>query len=512
MIDHFDPSDFGTVVLDESSILKSLDGKIKAKLMEMFGTTPFKLCCTATPAPNDITEIANHAEFLGVMTRPNMLATFFTHDSDSGAGNGWRLKGHATEAFYRWLASWSMSIKKPSDIGYDDTGYILPVLSVEPVIVKTGYTPADQLFATGLKGITDRSKARKGTVAERVQKAIELVASNDEQWILWCGRNDESASLAGSISDSIEIIGSDSPDQKIAAIEAFQTGKYRVLVTKPKIAGYGMNFQHCHNMAFIGLSDSFEDYYQCIRRCYRFGQTQPVQVSIILSEIEQEVYQNVLRKEQEAQQMSKQLIEHVQKFEREELEKSQQEQEYMTQTITTDHYTLMLGDSCERMAEIPDQSVDVSIFSPTFQQLYVYSPTERDLGNSRTRDEFYRHFSYIIDHLLRVTKPGRNCCVHVQQIAATLINDGFIGLKDFRGETIQAFVDRGWVYHGEVTIDKNPQAQAIRTHAKGLLFAQLRKDASWMRPGLADYILVFRRPGENTVPVHPDMTNDEWIE
>lgn len=512
MIDHFNPSNFGAIILDESSILKSLDGKIKAKLLEMFSTTLFKLCCTATPAPNDIAEIANHAEFLGVMTRPNMLATFFTHDSDSGAGNGWRLKGHATEAFYRWLASWSMSIKKPSDIGYDDTGYILPGLIVAPVIVKTGYTPADQLFATGLKGITDRSKARRGTVVERVQKAIELVNSSNEQWILWCGRNDESASLARALPEAREIVGSDSPDQKIAAIEAFQAGEYRVLITKPKIAGYGINLQNCHNMAFIGLSDSFEDYYQCIRRCYRFGQTQPVQVNIILSEIEQEVYQNVTRKEQEAQQMSKRLIGHVQKFEREELDRKQQKQEYMPQTITANHYTLMLGDSCERMAEIPDQSIDLSIFSPPFQQLYVYSPTERDLGNSRSRDEFYQHFSYIIDHLLRVTKPGRNCCVHVQQIAATLINDGFIGLKDFRGEVIEVFVNRGWTYHGEVTIDKNPQAQAIRTHAKGLLFAQLRKDASWMRPGLADYILVFRKPGENAIPVRPELTNEEWIE
>src|SRR6266702_8634900 len=205
------------------------------------------------------------------MRRAEMLAMFFVHDSDKGAGNGWRLKGHAQEAFYRWIASWSMSIKKPSDINFDDTGYILPPLNVKPLIVSTDYKPEGTLFYTGLKGIQDRSQARKGTLEERVQCAVDLVKTNNEQWILWTGRNDESTMLAKSIPDSIEITGSDSPDAKIAAIEAFQSGQVRILVTKGKIAGMGINLQNCHNMAFVGLGDSWELYYQSIRRCYRFG-------------------------------------------------------------------------------------------------------------------------------------------------------------------------------------------------------------------------------------------------
>ena len=512
LLDHFDSADFGAVVLDESSILKAIDGKTRDKLIEMFAKTPCRLACTATPAPNDLVEIANHAEFLGVMTRPIMLATYFVHDSDKGSGQGWRLKGHASDAFYKWMASWSMSIKKPSDLGFSDEGYNLPALHVEPIIVDTNYAPDGQLFFTGLKGIQDRSQARRGTIEERVARAVELVQASDEQWILWCGMNDESTLLAQAIPDAIEITGSDSPDEKIAAIEAFQDGRARVLVTKPRIAGYGMNFQGCHNMAFIGLSDSFEAYYQCIRRCYRFGQKYPVTAYIVLSEIEQEIYQNVMRKEQEAVSMSQQLIQHVQAFERDEIGQRQEENAYTTETIKNEHYTLMLGDSCERMAEVASNSVDLSVFSPPFADLYCYSPTERDLGNNRSSEEFYQHFRFIIDELLRTTKPGRNCAVHVQQVAASLVKDGFIGLKDFRGEVIRAFCERGWIYHGEVAIDKNPQAQAIRTKAKGLLFVQLRKDSSWMRPGLADYIIVFRKPGENAVPIHPDMTNEEWIE
>lgn len=511
MLSHFNPDNFGAVVLDESSILKSMASKTRDLLIEMFANTPYKLCCTATPAPNDITEIANHAEFLSIMTRVEMLAMFFVHDSDSTAHGGWRLKGHAERAFYLWMTSWSMMVKKPSNIGFDDTGYILPPLSVEPVIVGTEYRPENQLFFVGLKGITDRSRARKGTVEERVQCAVDLVQGSPEQWILWCGRNDESTMLARAIPDAIEITGSDSPDKKIAAIEAFQEGKYRVLVTKASIAGFGINLQNCSHMAFVGIGDSFESYYQCIRRCYRFGQQQPVEVKIILSEVEQEVYANVQRKEQEAEQMSNQLIEHVQSFEREEIAGVKSHDEYATSTIRNDHYTLMHGDSCERMAEIADNSVDLSVFSPPFQSLYTYSPTERDLGNSRNADEFYEHFNFIIDELLRVTKPGRNCAVHVQQIAASLVHDGFIGLKDFRGDVIRAFVAQGFIYHGEVCIDKDPQVQAIRSHSKSLLFVQLRKDASWMRPAFADYILVFRKPGENAIPVKPDISNEEWI-
>ncbi len=180
--------------------------------------------------------------------------------------------------------------------------------------------------------------------------------------------------------------------------------------------------------------------------------------------------------------------------------------------VVTDQYALYNGDSCEVMAGLPNESVHLSVFSPPFQSLYTYSPTERDLGNSKSKEEFFTHFAFVIDHLLRVTVSGRNCCVHVQQIPATVVHDGYIGLKDFRGDVIRAFESRGWIYHGEICIDKDPQAQAIRTHSKGLLFVQLRRDASWMRPALADYILLFRKPGDNPTPVVPDLTNDEWIE
>ena len=320
MLTHFDPEDFGTVVLDESSILKSLDGALRTTLIAFFAQTPYRLCCTATPAPNDITEIANHAEFLSVMSRADLLATFFMHDSFSSAHSGWRLKKHAEEPFYRWMASWSMSVKRPSDLGFEDTGYVLPPLSTTPVLVETNYTTAGQLFTTGLKGIGDRARVRKLTTNVRVARAVALVESNSEQWILWCGRNEESAALTRRIPDSIELTGSDSLDAKIAAIEAFQRGEKRVLITKPRIAGFGINLQNCHHMAFVGLDDSFESFYQCVRRCWRFGQARPVHVFVVLSDVEQEIYANVMRKEREARLMSERLIEHIRGYACEELE------------------------------------------------------------------------------------------------------------------------------------------------------------------------------------------------
>ena len=507
MVDKFNPNDFGAVVLDESSILKSLAGKTRRKLTTMFADTPYRLCCTATPAPNDFTEIGNHAEFLGVMRMPDMLATFFVHDD-----NGWRLKGYASSAFYRWLSSWGMSCRMPSDLGYEDDGFVLPRLNIDPLYVAMKTRPLASLFFMGLKGIQHRSQIRRQTVQERIEAAAKIINASDEQWICWCGLNNEATMLQKIIRDAVEVKGSHSPEYKADALESFQDGKFRVLITKPKIAGFGMNFQNCHNMTFIGLSDSWESYYQCIRRCWRFGQKSNVNVHVVLSEWESEIFDNVLRKERKASEMSRELIAHVQQNEQEELMKvAHSDWQYEKYRFTGEDFCCVLGDSVEQLRTLDANSVGLSVFSPPFLSLYTYTPTERDVGNNRTSEEFFTHFGFIITELLRATIPGRNCCVHVSQIPAMLVRDGYIGMKDFRGVTIQAFEQHGWVYQGEVCIDKDPQAQAIRTHAKGLAFKQLKKDASWIRPALADYVLVFRKSGENQEPIVPNIDNDTWI-
>ena len=513
MVEHFNPDAFDAVVLDESSILKALDGKTRQRLTATFKNTPYRLCCTATPAPNDITEIANHAEFLGIMSRAEMLSAFFVHDSDESARSGWRLKGHAEEPFYRWLASWGMSIRKPSDLGYSDESFDLPPLTIEPCWVEADWKPEGQLFHMGLHGIQERHAVRKATAHSRIEATIDLVASNPGQWILWCGLNEEANKLAAYFGNSCRNVqGSDSPESKAKNLEDFQAGAYQILISKARIAGFGLNFQNCRQMAFVGLSDSWEAYYQCIRRSWRFGQTEPVTAHIVLSTAEEDIYHNVMGKEEEAASMRERLIEHVHRYEIEEIEGQSDDWQYETDEREGEGWRLLLGDSCERLAELADESIDLSVFSPPFLSLFTYSPTERDIGNSHGDQEFFGHFGLVIDQLLRVTKPGRNVAVHVQQVTTTKNSDGVIGIKDFRGGVIAAFIEHGFIYHGEVCIDKDPQAQAIRTHSKGLLFIQLHKDSVASRPALADYILIFQKPGDNAVPVIPDLTNDEWIE
>ena len=510
MVSEFDPSKFEVVVLDESSILKALDGKTRTKLIEMFIKVPYRLCCTATPAPNDIVELGSHAQFLGVSTHQEMLSQFFVHDSASSAHGGWRIKGHAEDAFYAWLASWGMSVRLPSDIGEDDDGFVLPELRISPVFVDSDLE--GRFPWAPLKGIQDRSTIRKLTTKDRVRVTVDMVKNTDDQWVVWCGTNQESEQVARFLDGSVEVTGSDTPEVKAAAFEAFQDGKIRVLVTKARIGGFGLNLQNSHRMAFVGLGDSFEQYYQCIRRCYRFGQTYPVDALIVLSESERSIYDNVMRKEREAEIMRERLIEHVRGFEKQELQGRSVFPVDEQETAARNGWKIYLGDCVEQLPKIESDAIHLSVFSPPFASLYTYSATPRDLGNSRNHKEFFAHMRFVIKELLRVTMPGRNCCVHVSQIPTRKAYDGHVGVWDFRGEMIRAFERDGWIYYGEVCIDKDPQAQAVRTHAKQLLFVQFYKDSAWSAPAYADYLLIFRKPGENPVPVIPDLTREQWIE
>jgi superfamily II DNA or RNA helicase len=313
-LDRFDPSAFDAVVLDESSILKAFDGKTRTALIQAFARTRYRLCCTATPSPNDIAELANHAEFLGLMTRAEFLATWFVHDDA-----GWRMKKHARGPFYRWLASWAMTLRTPSDLGYADDGYVLPPLHVQDRIVAASRPPEGMLFHDmAAKGIHGRLAARCASIPDRVAAASAL-AAEPGQWLVWCGLNEESRALANAIPDAVEVSGNDTYSEKKAAIHGFINGSIRVLVSKMRIVGFGLNFQHCHQMICVGLGDSYEQYYQGIRRCWRFGQTRPVDVHIIVSEAEAGVVANVRAKEAAALAMSRELLAELRDFEREEM-------------------------------------------------------------------------------------------------------------------------------------------------------------------------------------------------
>ena len=307
---HFDVSAFGGVVLDESSILKSFDGKTRSMLIEQFRETPFRLAATATPAPNDFMELGNHAEFLGIMSYAEMLATFFVHDS--GETQVWRLKGHAESEFWRWMASWAVMLNKPSDLGYEDAGYDLPPLELNQHTVAVEYKPqAGMLFPMQAATLQERIGARRESVEDRVKAAAALVNNTDRPWIVWCNLNSESDALVRAIDGAVEVRGSDSENEKETTLKYFADGRIRVLVTKPSIAGFGLNWQHCADIVFVGLNDSWEQVYQAIRRCWRFGQTKPVNAHFIASELEGAVIANIMRKDAQAQRMAAEMVRHT---------------------------------------------------------------------------------------------------------------------------------------------------------------------------------------------------------
>jgi len=318
-LERFNAGDYTAVVLDESSILKAFSGTTKRALVSMFAATPYRLSCSATPAPNDLQELCNHADFLGVMSPQEMRSTFFIADS-RGEFMRYRLKGHAESAFYGWLASWAVACRKPSDLGFSDDGYDLPPLSIDPHFVSTGWAPDGQLFAADLKGITERAAVRRDTLDKRVAAAVDLVRSQpDEQWLIWCGLNSEADAVAAALPGAVQVTGSDDADYKATMLARFADGGIQYLVTKPSIAGMGLNFQSCARMVFVGLSDSYEQYYQSIRRCYRFGQTRPVDVHIVLADVEEPIYRNVLDKEATAKATSAGLISAVAEINRADL-------------------------------------------------------------------------------------------------------------------------------------------------------------------------------------------------
>lgn len=311
-LDKFNCDEFIGVVLDESSILKNSSGKIRTQIIKLFKDTKYKLACTATPAPNDFMELGNHSEFLGVMSQTEMLSTFFVHDG--GDTSKWRLKGHAEVKFFEWIANWACVLQTPSDLGYEDEDkkYTLPEMNIieEEVHVNDFETDNGQisLLPNQIQSLTERRTLRRESLKERVQKASEIANNIDGQVLIWCDMNAESELLTKSIKGAVEVKGTDKPEHKTKSMIDFKNGDIRVLVSKPSICGFGMNWQNCNNIIFVGLSDSFESYYQAVRRCWRFGQDKEVSVYIVISSAEGAVKANIERKQNNAQRMTSELV------------------------------------------------------------------------------------------------------------------------------------------------------------------------------------------------------------
>lgn len=504
-MDNIDSYLFGGVVLDESSILKNFNGKIRNELIASFKETKYKLCCTATPSPNDTTELCNHAEFLNVMSRNEMLAMYFVHDG--GSTSDWRLKGHAKQAFWDFVSTWAVMLSKPGDIGFSNEGYELPELKVIEDYIETPKRNNGMLFNDVAVSATGYHNELRETINERMKRVSEIVNSSSDSWIVWIGHDEEGDLLRKMIPGAVEVKGSDNKQKKKDNLLGFGKGEFRVLITKLKIAQFGLNYQNCHNQIFASLDFSFESTYQGIRRSYRFGQEYDVNIHLIVTDTMQNVRKSFEDKQSAFYEMQRAMTHAMNRNIKNELRlmKTVSQKEYQS-----DFCHIMNGDCVQLIESIPDESIGFSIFSPPFAELYTYSDKLEDMGNSKDYKEFFVAFNFLVKELYRVMWSGRNVAVHCMDLPIQKGKEGYIGLRDFSGMILKAFEESGFIYHSRVTIWKNPVTEMQRTKALGLLHKQVKKDAAMSRVGIPDYLMIFRKPGNHDHPVHCDISVDTW--
>ena len=505
-MENIEAHNFFGIVLDESSILKNFQGKTRTALIDEFAFTPYKLACTATPSPNDTTEICNHSEFLDVMSRTEMLAMYFVHDG--GSTSDWRLKGHAKQSFWDFVSTWAVMLNKPSDIGFSDDGYDLPPLNVVQEIVETPKRDNGMLFNSTAVSATEYHKELRETYQIRLDRVAEMVnARPDENFIIWIGHDEEGKYLRSLLPEAIEVKGSDSKQFKKEMLLGFGDGKFRILITKLKIAQFGLNYQNCHNQIYASLDFSFEATYQGIRRSYRFGQTEQVNIYLITTDTMQNVKTAFDKKQAAFREMQEAMTTAMNRNIKNQLSLKKME---VSNQYQSDHCDIRLGDCVQLIRDVPDDSVGFSIFSPPFAELYTYSDKLEDMGNSKDYKEFFTAFKFLVAELYRVLWSGRCVAVHCMDLPIQKGKEGYIGLRDFSGMILEAFQEVGFIYHSRVTIWKNPVTEMQRTKALGLLHKQVKKDAAMSRVGIPDYLMVFRKEGEHQHPVHCDISVDTW--
>lgn len=503
---NIDVSKYAGVVLDESSILKGRDGKISSLIIELFKNTPYKLCCTATPSPNDHMELGQHSEFLGGMSYLEMLAMFFVHDG--GETSKWRLRKHAKDAFWKYVSSWSIAIDNPKTLGFNSDGYDLPEIEYIEHIIPVENIGVS-LFGDVAVSATELHKDLNRSFDLRIQKTLELVNSNNNQWIVWGLKNNETDTLAKLIPDSVNVQGSDKPEYKAKYLNGFANKEFKTLITKTSIASFGMNYQQCNQMVFMSYDFKFEAFYQAVRRCYRFGQKNKVTVHILIPESQTNVRATILEKEKQHFERIKEMALYSAETN---YKTSKSKVKIMNKEIKTDQYHLINGDCVQETKNLPDNCADIVVFSPPFAELYVYSDKEEDMGNVSDYKQFEQHFKFLIPELKRVLKSGRMCAIHCMDLPIQKGKEGYIGLRDFSGMLIDWFQENGFIYHARTTIWKNPVTEMQRTKALGLLHKTIKKDSIMSRVGIPDYILFFRNDGENETPIKHQDTDSSKLD
>lgn len=475
---------YAGVVIDESGILKNFTGATKRLIIETFKDFQYKLACTATPAPNDLNEIGNHSEFLDVMEAPDMRMRWFVRDEGM---NNYRLKGHAESDFFGWVGSWATVLRTPADVGFQSEGYILPPLNIIEKQIETPKQENGKLFNNNSVNATTFNKELRITALPRLESVAEIVNASDEPFIVWVKQNEEEEIILKLIPDAVAVRGNMTPEMKESRLLGFARGEFRVLVTKAKIAQFGLNYQHCRNQIFASLDFSFEGLYQAIRRSYRFGQKNEVNVWLITTDTMENVINTIREKEESFNNMMDKTVkfanskDYVLKL------------DYERREVKTDEYHIINGDSCEIMPEIPSDSIDFSVFSPPFSNLFTYSDSVRDLGNCEDDDQFFENYRFILKELYRIMKPGRLVAMHTKDLAVYKNSSGYSGLKDFTGRHHALCEEIGFKYHSKITIWTDPALEMQRTKTQRLLYKQLTTDSTYSGIGMPEYVTIFRK-------------------
>lgn len=507
-LENIDVSVFSGVVLDESSILKNYTGAYKNLIIEKFKNTPYKLACTATPSPNYLNEIGNHSEFLNILDAQDMRAKWFVRDEGM---NNYRLKGHAKKDFYGWISSWAVMLTNPKDLGFDGSDYVLPNLNYFERNIKTEIKENGKLFNESNVNATSFNSELRITLIPRIEAVAEIVNNSDESFIVWVNQDAEEERVLKLIPAAVGVRGSEKSEAKEKKLLGFANNEFRVLTTKKKIAQFGMNFQNCHNQVFATLDFSFEGLYQAIRRSYRFGQKNEVNIYLITTDTMENVMKSIEKKQNQFLEMQSEMNKYING------DSFGLLNSYEFKEVKNNNFHLMKGDSCIEIKRIPDNSVDLIVFSPPFSSLFTYSNYIHDMGNNDNHEEFFKQYGFLLKDLYRILKPGRLMCCHTKDLAVYKNSSGYSGLYDFTGEHHRAVEQSGFKYHSKVNIWTDPVLEMQRTKTQRLLYKQLRQDSSYTGVGLPEYLTIFRKwEGEesNWTPINNKNQNnfplDTW--
>lgn len=511
---NFDPDYFGGVSFDEGDAIRNLDTETTDYIMKNFSRVPFKFIATATPSPNDYTEILNYSQFLGIMDRSQALTRFFQRNSTT-AGD-LTLYPHKVKEFWLWVRSWSIILQMPSDLGYSDEGYKLPGMKViyHEVKVKDGEAIIDgdgnvKMFRDSSKGLIEASKEKRATLIARVNKAIELIKeSPDDHWIIWHHLEDERKLIEKLLPESKSVYGSQKFDIREDNLIGFKNGRFKYLSTKPRIAGSGCNFQkHCHKAVFVGIDYKFKDFIQAIHRIFRFLQDEEVEIHIIYSDSEHHVLKSLEEKWLRHNEMIKYMTDIIREFGLSSTDLTSQ----LRRTIGVKRkeasgtgWKAIYNDSVIEAYDMKDNSLDMILTSIPFSDQYEYSESYHDMGHNDGNGEFFEQLDFLTPELFRIIKPGRVACIHVKdRIRFSYQNGvGFTSLIDFSGQTVAHFEKHGWHLLGKHFIPTDVVSENAQTYRLG--WTEMCKDGTKMGCGSPEYVLVFRKPPSDNANAYAD--------